>query len=68
MPQLVFANLLTNRPRKEPWLTRAGMVGRPTYLLYAIALGLGLSRSPALGLALFFLLHCLFYLASTVVG
>jgi len=62
LPQLIFANLLTNRPRKKPWLTRAGMVGRPTYLLYAIALGLGLSRSPALGLALFFLLHCLFYI------
>ena len=62
LPQLIFANLLTNRPRKKPWLTRAGMVGRPAYLLYAIALGLGLSRLPTLGLALFFLLHCLFHI------
>lgn len=62
LPQLIFANLLTNKHPKKPWLTRAGMVGRPSYLLYAIALGLGLSRLPTLGLALFFLLHCLFYI------
>lgn len=61
LPQLLFANLLTNKRRKKPWLTRAGMVGRPTYLFYAIGLGLGLSRSPTLGLALFFLAHGLFY-------
>lgn len=63
LPQLFFANLLTNKRRKKPWLTRAGLAGRPAYLLYAIALGLGLSRLPALGLALFFLLHCLFYIS-----
>lgn len=62
LPQLIFANLLMNKHQKKPWLTRAGMVGRPSYLLYAIALGLGLSRLPTLGLALFFLLHCLFYI------
>jgi len=62
LPQLFFANLLTNKRRKKPWLTRAGLAGRPAYLLYAIALGLGLSRLPTLGLALFFLLHCLFYI------
>jgi len=62
LPQLIFAYLLTNKHPKKPWLTRAGMVGRPSYLLYAIALGLGLSRLPTLGLALFFLLHCLFYI------
>ena len=61
LPQLFFANLLTNKRRKKPWLTRAGLAGRPAYLLYAIALGLGLSRLPTLGLALFFLLHCLFF-------
>lgn len=61
LPQLIFANLLTNKHRKKPWLTRAGLIGRPSYLLYAIALGLGLSRFPSLGLALFFFLHCLFY-------
>jgi len=49
LPQLIFANLLTNKHPKKPWLTRAGMVGRPSYLLYAIALGLGLSRLPTLG-------------------
>lgn len=61
LPQLFFAHLLTNKRRKKPWLTRAGLAGRPAYLLYAIALGVGQSRLPSLGLALFFLAHCLFY-------
>jgi hypothetical protein len=61
LPQLVFANFLTNKPRKKPWLTRAGITGRPAYLLYAIALWFGLGHHPSAALALFFFAHALFY-------
>ena len=65
-PQLLFANRVANKPRKKPYLTRAGLVGRPMYLLLAIALALGVTRIPALAVALFFVLHTAMYVAMSV--
>jgi len=54
LPQLVFANLLTNKRRKKPYMTLGGLLGRPLILFYALALVLGLYRKPMLALALLF--------------
>jgi len=66
LPQLFVANWLAAKPRKKPYLTRAGAVARPAYLLVAIALWLGAARNPALGLTLFFLLHTMMYAALSI--
>ena len=65
-PQLLFANWLANKPRKKIYLTRAGLIGRPAYLLMALALVLGVARTPTLAVALFFVLHTAMYLAMSV--
>jgi MFS family permease len=61
LPQLVFANLLTNKPRKKPYFNLGASIGRPLYLLYAIALWLGLGHSPALAVILFFATQVVFW-------
>jgi len=66
LPQLFFANWLACKPRKKPYLTRAGLIARPAYLIFAIALYLGIWRSPLLGLAAFFVLHTVMYIALAV--
>ena len=65
-PQLLFANRLANKPRKKIYLTRAGLVGRPMYLVFALALTLGVTRVPALAVTLFFLLHTTMYVAMSI--
>lgn len=65
-PQLLFANRLANKPRKKVYLTRAGLVGRPAYLVFALALALGAARVPSLAAALFFLLHTMMYVALSI--
>ncbi len=65
-PQLVFANRLTNKPLKKKYLTRAGSIGRPAYLIFALALALGIARFPILAAALFFLLHTTMFVAMSV--
>ena len=61
LPQLLFANWLEHKPRKKPYLTRVGLAARPLYLLFALALWLGIGRHPTLALGLFFVLHTLMY-------
>ncbi|MBU0595095.1 MFS transporter [Candidatus Bipolaricaulota bacterium] len=61
LPQLLFANWVSHKPRKKPYLTRVGLAARPLYLVFALALWLGIGRHPSLCLALFFLLHTLMY-------
>ena len=61
LPQLFFANWLSCKPRKKPYLTRVGLLARPAYLIFAIALALGIWRTPILGLTVFFLLHTAMY-------
>jgi MFS family permease len=58
-PQLIFANFLTNKRRKKPYFILAAVIGRPLYLLYAVALWLGLDRNPTLALLLFFAMQLL---------
>ncbi|MBE0635067.1 MFS transporter, partial [Candidatus Bipolaricaulota bacterium] len=65
-PQLLFANWLANKPRKKIYLTRAGLIGRPAYLLMALALFLGVAGRPAMAVALFFVLHTFMYFALSV--
>ncbi len=50
LPQLVYAHMLTNKHRKKPYVTLGALIGRPLYLLYAVALGLGLHHRPLLAL------------------
>lgn len=52
LPQILFANLLMNKPRKKPYVTLGALVGRPLFLAYAAALALGLHREPTLALVL----------------
>ena len=61
LPQLIFANWLTGKRRKKPYIILGAVVGRPFYLLYAVALGMGLHRQPALALALLFVVQILFF-------
>ncbi len=60
LPQLIFANLLVDKRRKKPYVIWAGAIGRPTWLLYALALLLGLARFPFAAVALLFLLYLVF--------
>ncbi len=61
LPQLVYANLLTNKRRKKPYVVLGAVIGRPLYLVYAILLSLGLFRRPALALLLLYGVQILFY-------
>lgn len=61
VPQLVFANMLTNKRYKKPYVLLGGIIGRPLYLLYAIALWLGLAQHPTLALLLLFGVQFVFY-------
>ncbi|MFC2095438.1 MFS transporter [Candidatus Bipolaricaulota bacterium] len=65
-PQLLFANWLANKPRKKIYLTRAGLIGRPAYLLMALALVLGIANTPTLAVVLFFVLHTMMFAAMSV--
>lgn len=60
LPQLVFANLLTSKRRKKPFIILGAILGRPTYLLYAAALWLGLHHSTSLALIFLFATLILF--------
>jgi MFS family permease len=60
LPQLIFASLLVGKRRKTPYVIWSGVVGRPVWLLYALALLLGLSRYPVAAVALLFVLYLIF--------
>jgi MFS family permease len=66
LPQLVFANLVTNKPRKKPYFNVGAGFSRPLYLLYGIALWLGLARSPALALVLIFAVQITFWIGDSL--
>jgi MFS family permease len=61
LPQLIYANLLTGKRRKKPYVILGAVIGRPLYLLYAVALGLGLHRHPTSALLLLFGVQLLFF-------
>jgi hypothetical protein len=54
LPQLIYANLLSSKRRKKNYVVLGAVIGRPLYLIYAIALGLGLYRNPLLALLLLY--------------
>jgi MFS family permease len=64
--QLFFANLVTNKPRKKPYFNIGGAFSRPLYLLYGIALWLGLAHSPALALILIFVVQIAFWVGDSL--
>jgi MFS family permease len=53
LPQLAFARLIADKPRKASYM-RAGLGGRPLLAVIGLALWLGLSRNPSGMLILFF--------------
>jgi MFS family permease len=61
LPQLIYANWLTNKRRKKPFYMLASIIGRPLYLLYAVALALGLHRQPLLALLVLYGIQALFF-------
>ncbi len=61
LPQLLYANWLTNKRRKKPFFILAAAIGRPLYLLYAIALALGLHQQPVLALLLLYAVQAVFF-------
>ncbi len=65
-PQLLFAHWLANKPRKKIYLTRAGLVGRPAYLIMALALAFGVAKAPTIAVSLFFVLHTMMFTAMSV--
>ena len=66
LPQLVFANMVTNKPRKKPYFNVGAAFSRPLYLLYGIALWLGLAHSPALALVLIFAVQIIFWVGDSL--
>jgi len=66
LPQVFLANWLAGKRRKKPYLTRAGFIARPVYLVYAAVLAAGAWRRPVLALAVFFLLHTAMYAALSI--
>ncbi|GAB4304864.1 MAG: MFS transporter [Candidatus Bipolaricaulota bacterium] len=65
-PQLAVVWWLLAARRKKPWLTRAGLVARPAYLVLGIALWVGAGSHPALTLGLFLVLHGIMFLFLSV--
>lgn len=66
LPQLAVAWWLLPARRKKPWLTRAGLISRPAYLVLGIALWLGVSERPVMILVLFLALHGIMFLFLSV--
>jgi MFS family permease len=60
LPQIFFANFLLNKRRKKPYILLGSAIGRPWILFYALALALGLGRSPSLALGLLFAAEAVF--------
>jgi MFS family permease len=54
LPQLGVAAVISNKPRKKPYLIAAICVGRPLYFLLALAILAGLPRYPTAMLVAFF--------------
>jgi MFS family permease len=61
LPQLVYANFITNKQHKKPFVTLGAIVGRPFYLVYAAALALGIHQHPELALLLLYAVQAIFY-------
>jgi MFS family permease len=60
LPQLGIAAVITDKPRKKPYLIAAMFAGRPLYFLLGLAMWAGLARYPAAMLVAFFICIGLF--------
>lgn len=60
LPQLFAANWLAVKPHKKRYVVLGGLIGRPFFLILALALALGLARYPAAALGLFFFTLAIF--------
>jgi MFS family permease len=60
LPQLIAANYVGARQRKKPWVIALAVLGRPMYLLVALAMFIAGSRYPWLLLSVFFLAETAF--------
>jgi MFS family permease len=65
LPQLVFARMIHDKPRKKPYLL-VGIVGRLMFWVIALALWMGLAGYPAAMLTLFFTCLGLFAVADSM--
>ena len=63
IPQLAAANAINHLPRKKAALLGAGALGRPTFLIIALALVLGVWQRPGWMLIVFFAMLTSFWLA-----
>lgn len=66
LPQLVGAAVMSDRPRKKPYLMAMATIGRPLMLLLALTMWAGLPRYPGPMLAVFFTAYGLFMLLDGV--
>jgi MFS family permease len=66
IPQLLFANLLTSKRRKKPYIMLGGVIGRPLHLVYGVALALGLYLYPSWALLLLFVVQMVFFVADSL--
>jgi len=60
LPQLIGAHYVANKERKKPFVIVAALVGRPMYLMVALAILLTGDAYPWLILALFFVAEAIF--------
>ncbi len=67
-PQLFFANLLTDKPRKKPYLMLGAAIGRPVHIYYAILLALGLYHYPTLAVLLLYGAQIIFFASDALVS
>jgi MFS family permease len=65
---LIFANLLTSKRRKKPYIMRGGAIGRPLYLVYGVAFGLGLYLYPSLAILVLYLVQIVFFTTDSLVS
>jgi MFS family permease len=68
LPQLVFANMLTNKRRKRPYIILGGAIGRPLNLIYGVAFALGLYLYPSVALVLLYLVQVVFFASDSLVS
>ena len=61
LPQLFFANLITDKPRKKPYLLLGSVIGRPAHIYYAILLAIGLYHYPMLAVLLLYGTQIIFF-------
>ena len=67
LPQLLTASLVEHRPRKKPFMLKVCLAGRTPMALIPLSL-LALRDRPQALLALFLLLHLMFYLSDGMTG